>query len=97
MTQQEKMTEILNLLIRIKDTDCLRIINAAGKNRRKDLLTAETKSWQVGDEVTQRPEYQSRRPFAARGIIKKINRVKMVIDFGYGSKWTFPPTMLQKV
>lgn len=97
MTPQEETTEILELLMKIHDPICLKTISYAARDRRKDLLTAETRSWQVGDEVMQRPEHRGRKPFAAKGIIRKINRVKMIIEFGPGSHWTFPPTMLQKI
>jgi hypothetical protein len=97
MTDQERMTSILSEVMQVDNPTCLRTIAQAARDRRKDLLIAKTRSWQVGDSVQQLPEHQSRKPYAVIGKIVKINRVKMVIDFGPGPNWNFPPTMLQKV
>lgn len=53
-------------------------------------------SWHVGQEVKLKPEHQSTRPYDEVGIVKKVNIVKIRVEFLSGV-WTIPKTMLDVV
>ncbi len=96
MTDNEKMTKILGELILINDVNCLKTIQQTAKSRKDSLLEATTLLWKVTDKVQLLPEHQGRRPYGAVGTIKKINKIRMKIDFGESRLWNVPKTMLMK-
>jgi hypothetical protein len=99
MSDQSLMTEILTKLLGITDPDCLDKIQHTAFNRKRELrqktARVETATWKVGDEVQIIPEHQSRKPYGAVGVIKKINKVKMKVDFPIGC-YNVPKTMLMR-
>ncbi len=101
MSDNEKMTKILAELMTITDTKCLKTIQTSAFNRKKDLTQnlaqKETASWIIGDDVQLLPEHQGKRPYGATGKIKKINKVRIKVDFGNHRLYTVPKTMLIKV
>lgn len=58
---------------------------------------AETINWEVGQKVQMKREYQTRKPYCEIGKIIKVNKVKVVVDFGELSKWNIPKGMLNVV
>ena len=96
MTDNETMTKILGDIITITDTKCLETISNTARSRREDLAQRETALWNINDDVQLLPELQHRKPYGAIGKIKKINKVKIKVDFN-GCCWTVPKTMLVKV
>ena len=97
MTDNGKMTKILGELMLIDDPQCLKTIANTARSRKNSLLEIVTLSWEVNDKVKLLPEYQNHRPYGAIGTIKKINQVKMRIDFDDSRLWNVPKTMLMKV
>ena len=53
--------------------------------------------FQVGQKVRMKPRYQSSSPYDAVGVVKKINRTKLNVQFDNGPSWNIPPTMLDRV
>ena len=96
MTDNERMNSAIDNVTAITNTDCLLTIINMAQTRRNKLLELNTLSWQVGDEVRLAPQYQNRKPYNTIGKIMKINRVKMVIDFGDFGCWNIPRKMLIK-
>ncbi len=48
-----------------------------------------------GQKVRMKPEHQTKRPYDAAGIVKKVNETKLVIEFvGEPGLWNVPPSML---
>lgn len=97
MNDSERMTEILTEIMKVNDPQCLRTIREAAKNRRDDLLTAATRSWQVGDSVRLLPEHQGRKPYGTIGTIQKINKKNILVNFPGFLTYRVPRTMLEKV
>lgn len=101
MTDKTKTTKILEQILTITDSNCLVVIQTAVFEHRKDIRrkTAEvnTALWSVGDTVKMLPEHRNRKPYGAKGKIHKINKVKMVVDFGTGTIWNIPKSMLMIV
>jgi hypothetical protein len=99
MSDQTIMTEILSMLVKITDPVCLKTIQNTAFNRSKDLrrtsAQVDTATWMVGDEVQMLPEYHHRKPYGAKGIIRKINKVKMKVEFPIGC-YNVPKPMLMK-
>ena len=99
MTDNKRMTDILGELMKLDDPKCLKTIQNAAFNRAKDLrqrnANVETASWMKGDEVQMKPEYRNRKPYGAKGIIRKVNKVKMQVEFN-GTTWNVPKSMLMK-
>jgi hypothetical protein len=99
MSDQTLMTEILTKLLEITDPKCLKIIQDTAFNRSRDLRQStarvETATWKIGDEVQMLPQFHNRKPYGAVGVIKKINKVKMKVDFPVGC-YNVPKTMLMR-
>ncbi len=95
MKDNERMTEVLKHIIMMKDATCLRTIGGACRDRREELAKMATATWKVGDEVQMLPEHRNSKPYGAKGTIKKINKVKMKVDFPTGC-WNIPKSMLMK-
>ena len=99
MSDNSVMTDVLGKLMKIDDPSCLKMIQSAAFNRAKDLrqrnAAVDTASWMKGDEVYMKPEHRSRKPYGAKGILKKINKVKMQVEFN-GTVWNIPKAMLMK-
>jgi hypothetical protein len=56
-----------------------------------------TSSFRVGEKVRLKPGYQSRKPYDAVGMVKKINQTKLVVEFdGILGSWNIPPSMLER-
>ncbi|KKM76068.1 hypothetical protein LCGC14_1383830 [marine sediment metagenome] len=97
MTDNEKMTKILGDIMTIIDHKCLQTIQSAARNRRNEVAQVETATWRIDDEVQLLPEHQYRKPHGAIGKVQKINKVKIVVDFGNGMIYTVPKTMLTRI
>ena len=51
-----------------------------------------------GQKVRMKPEHQTKRPYDAAGIVKKVNETKLVIEFvGEPWLWNVPPSMLDLI
>jgi hypothetical protein len=100
MADNAIMTEIMTKLANMTDTDCLDKIQHMAFNRKRDLRqrqgAIETASWTVSDEVQMLRTHRSRKPYGATGIILKINKVKMRVDFGSHGVYNVPKSMLMK-
>lgn len=94
------MTKVLGDLMIITDPRCLKIIQTAAFNRRRDLDHSAariiTAAWQVDDDVQMLPQHRNAKPYGAKGKILKINKVKIRIDFGNNLIYNVPKTMLMK-
>lgn len=99
MSDNAAMTKVLGDLMKIDDPKCLKTIQSAAFNRGKDLrqrnAAVDTASWMKGDEVKMKPEHRNSKPYGATGKIKKINKIKMQVDFN-GAVWNIPKAMLMK-
>lgn len=99
-TNNEKMTTVLGDLMRIDDPECLRTIQHAAfeRAREMDRVKAEsaTSGWRLGDDVQMSADRRNTKPFGAVGKIKKINQVRIRVDFGNGWVYNVPKSMLVK-
>ncbi|GAG59944.1 unnamed protein product [marine sediment metagenome] len=96
MTDNEKMTKILGMIVTMTDRKCLKTIQNTAYNRVDEVAKVKTASWAVGDPVQTLPEYHGRKPYGAIGKIHKINKVKIQVDFN-GVIWNMPRALLMKV
>jgi len=101
MSDQQKMTDVLSLIVGINDPKCLKTIHKTAFSRmreqRKVVASVETATWSVGDKLQISAEHRSRKPYGTVGVLKKINKVKMVVDFGQYGVYNVPKSMLVQV
>jgi len=99
MTDQEKMTDILGQIVTMTDGKCLQTIQDTAYSHKRDvnrkLANIETASWCVNDKVQMIPKHRNTKPFNEVGTIKKINKVRIKVDFPAGV-WSIPKSMLMK-
>ena len=98
MTDSERMTDVLGIIVQMNDPKCLDTIRHAAYDRMHEQKVAQaqvaTALWKVGDKVQMSPEHRNRKPHGAVGTIQKINKVKMKVDFGNFQIWNVPKAML---
>ena len=90
-----KTTEIIVEINKLRTLSDVQEVLTATK-KKADIVAQRT--WRAGTKVRLLKEYQGRKPYDTVGEITKVNKVKLVIDFGeYGKRWTVPKTMVEAV
>ena len=62
--------------------------------KRRFSMQSDMIEWKVGQEVRLKPEFQSRKPYDAIGVIRKVNQVKCKVEY-INNMWNIPKMMLQ--
>lgn len=96
MTDRDRMIRILTDIKYLTDQKCLETIKNEVDECRERLAQKEIATWNIGDDVQLLPKHQNRKPYGVVGKLKKINSIKVKIDFG-DKIWTVPKTMIMKV
>ena len=96
MTKQE----IIKEMAKLTNPADLKAIQIYSFERYKTLTRANADliGWHPGQRVQLKPEHRNRKPWDAKGTVKKVNSVKLIVKFDdFPAEWTVPKTILQEV
>jgi len=96
--KKDIMIEILSEIEKMTNVEQLRIIGSRAYQRIKELKIKEANyiNWYVGQEVRLKLKYQNRKPYSKIGTVKKVNSVKLKVNFD-NIVWNVSKVMLDVV